>query len=222
MRCGGLRPGKHPRGAPTRSRKPSRRPSPPPRVGPCRSNRSWSARRFVEHPLTLDRSGIEVAFDLVHRRKGLLWFPTYVVRFDANYTFKNPAQEAQTATVRFPLNRSTASRDEGASLNHMSFDDFQVTDADGRRVELPNRGWGRRLGGSLRALGPATLPRRLPHPWHLELALPDDRGHRRNEGLRAGNEDELSQRRLSGGLVPAPPSIRPATADGKDAGNSRA
>ena len=91
--------------------------------------------KIVEHPLTLDRSGIEVAFELVHRRKGLLWFPTYVVRFDANYTFKNPAQEAQTATVRFPLNRSTASRDEGASLNHMSFDDFQVTDADGRRVD---------------------------------------------------------------------------------------
>jgi hypothetical protein len=80
----------------------------------------------VEHPLNLDASDIGVAFDLQHRRKGLLWFPTYDLRYTARYAFTNPSEAAEEATLSFPLSS------EGASL--VSFDDFQVSDSQGRPV----------------------------------------------------------------------------------------
>ena len=40
----------------------------------------------VERPLQLDGSAIDVAFDLQHRRKGLLWFSDLRVRYQAAYT----------------------------------------------------------------------------------------------------------------------------------------
>ncbi len=79
----------------------------------------------VEHALSLDASDIEVAFELQHRKKGLLWFPTYQVRFAARYAFVNPSESAEDVTLRFPLS-------DAGSL--VSFDDFQVTDAQGRAV----------------------------------------------------------------------------------------
>jgi hypothetical protein len=80
----------------------------------------------VEHPLSLDGSDIDVAFELTHRRKGLLWFPTYAVHYRAAYTFVNPTDSAQDGTLRMPLGT------EGASP--VGFDDFQVTDANGAAV----------------------------------------------------------------------------------------
>lgn len=38
----------------------------------------------------LGASALAVSLDLVHRRKGLLWFPTYGADFSGRYTFVNP------------------------------------------------------------------------------------------------------------------------------------
>jgi hypothetical protein len=57
--------------------------------------------------LPLDGSNLDVRLDLTHRRKGLLWFPTYDVAFDGRYTFTNKAAEARNAQVRFPLGDAT-------------------------------------------------------------------------------------------------------------------
>lgn len=88
----------------------------------------------VEYPVSLEASTVDVAFDLEHRKKGLLWFPTYTVRFEADYLFKNPTQEQQKITVRFPLSRASATREQEASVSHVSFDDFRVLDAKGGPV----------------------------------------------------------------------------------------
>ncbi|HEY5957973.1 MAG TPA: inner membrane CreD family protein [Polyangiaceae bacterium] len=81
--------------------------------------------KLVPQSLVLDRSNIEVEFDLQHRKKGLLWFPTYTVQFAAEYTFKNPSKDEQKATLQFPLNGSS----------NLGFDGFHVTDINGSPVE---------------------------------------------------------------------------------------
>ena len=64
-------------------------------------------------PVALDQTRAEAVLDLVHRRKGLLWYPTYTVAFKAAYRFTNPDGEARTVRVRFPL-----------PAEHALFDDF--------------------------------------------------------------------------------------------------
>jgi len=79
--------------------------------------------RQIDRPLLLDGSEISVDFTLVHRQKGLLWFPTYGVKFEGEYTFKNPSEEQQAVRLSFPL-----------GSQNTSFDDFHVVDAQGHAV----------------------------------------------------------------------------------------
>ncbi len=87
---------------------------------------SWS-----DVPIALDASNIKVKLELEQQRKGLMWFPTYGVDFDARYTFLNDSTDAQDVTVRFPLRTSG----EGAASN-ASFDGFAIVDAQGRPVDF--------------------------------------------------------------------------------------
>jgi len=57
--------------------------------------------KTVTTPVELETSDIQVGFQLEHRRKGLLWYPTYDVDFDGLYTFKNPLKQPAEATVIF-------------------------------------------------------------------------------------------------------------------------
>ncbi|RPJ22413.1 MAG: hypothetical protein EHM33_23590 [Chloroflexi bacterium] len=52
-------------------------------------------------PVEPESSNIQVDFQLEHRRKGLLWYPTYDVDFDGVYTFKNPLSKPAEGTVTF-------------------------------------------------------------------------------------------------------------------------
>lgn len=52
-------------------------------------------------PVELESSDIQVDFQLQHRRKGLLWYSTYVVGFDGLYTFKNPLNVNAEGTITF-------------------------------------------------------------------------------------------------------------------------
>ena len=78
--------------------------------------------REIEQTLPLPgiRSDIRVKLDLEHRRKGLLWFPTYGVNFDSSYEFKNDTAVSRNVTALFPL-------ETGNSV----YDGFRVSSADG-------------------------------------------------------------------------------------------
>ena len=74
-------------------------------------------------PVALDQTRANVTLDLEHRRKGLLWYPTYTVAFKAAYRFTNPDAEARALHVRFVLPAENA-----------LFDDFVFT-LNGRQID---------------------------------------------------------------------------------------
>ncbi|BDG03616.1 inner membrane CreD family protein [Anaeromyxobacter oryzae] len=74
--------------------------------------------------LPLDASDVRVRLALEHRRKGLLWFPTYGVEFTGRYTFRNDSAEARAVELAFPVTAGVI------------YDGFAVTGADGAPVEV--------------------------------------------------------------------------------------
>jgi inner membrane protein CreD len=74
-------------------------------------------------PIELESSNVQVDLQLQHRRKGLLWYPTYDVDFDARYTFKNPLKQSAEATVIFFFPASASIYD----AFEFRVDDTQVT-----------------------------------------------------------------------------------------------
>lgn len=78
----------------------------------------------VSHPVPLEESDIATTLALEHRRKGLVWFPTYAVDFRSRYVFQNPDGLARSVELVFPLVYGNA-----------GYDGFEVTDADGKPVE---------------------------------------------------------------------------------------
>lgn len=44
------------------------------------------------HSLSLEGTDISIDLDLAHRKKGLLWYPTYKVHFSGTYQIKNPTE----------------------------------------------------------------------------------------------------------------------------------
>ncbi len=86
-------------------------------------------RREITKPVlqrvavALEQTRAEVMLDLEHRRKGLLWYPTYTVSFKATYKFTNPDADPRPLRVRFPLPADNA-----------LFDDF-VFALNGRQMD---------------------------------------------------------------------------------------
>ncbi|HHH31537.1 MAG TPA: hypothetical protein ENK57_24755 [Polyangiaceae bacterium] len=78
----------------------------------------------VAEPMILDGSDMTVGLELEQRKKGLLWFPTFAVDFDAAYTFRAPGERGGRAVMRFPL-----------ADQSVVYDAFKVTDADGTPVD---------------------------------------------------------------------------------------
>lgn len=76
------------------------------------------------HSQPLDGSDVHVDLQLEHRRKGLLWYATYTVRFNGAYAFENTSDEARTVhfVFTFPARKAI-------------YDDFvlRVEDAEGQR-----------------------------------------------------------------------------------------
>lgn len=64
--------------------------------------RSEEHRSFVGFPL--EKSRVNVGLHLDYRRKGLLWYSTYQVRFSGTYEFLNTSEQAQDVifTFHFP------------------------------------------------------------------------------------------------------------------------
>lgn len=54
-------------------------------------------------PVDLDSTRATVDLRLEHRRRGLLWYPTYTVAFKGRYVMRNPDPESRVLQVRLPL-----------------------------------------------------------------------------------------------------------------------
>ncbi len=96
-------------------------------------DRGREARTVTEtvverQPLALAASAVEVDLDLDQRRKGLLWYATYRVRFGGTFAFTVPEPSAGDfrAEVRFPSAGGI-------------YDDFRLT-LDGQAVPLVREG----------------------------------------------------------------------------------
>ena len=81
----------------------------------------------VTIPLPLESSAVDVALDLEHRQKGLLWYSTYKVAFAGAYGFHNTSDKEET--VNFVLNFPTA---------NAIYDDL-VFAVDGSPVAIQNQ-----------------------------------------------------------------------------------
>ena len=64
--------------------------------------------RESRHPAALTRSRVEADLSLEHRRKGLLWYPTYDVAFGGTYGLANETDREATYDFRFALPAQTA------------------------------------------------------------------------------------------------------------------
>ena len=82
-------------------------------------------------PVELESSDIQVAFQLQHRRKGLLWYSTYDVDFDALYPFKNPLNQRAEGTVIFFFPASSTIYD----AFEFRVDDLQITPNENNSYE---------------------------------------------------------------------------------------
>ena len=73
--------------------------------------------------LPLEKTRVEVKFDLEHRKKGMLWYATYKVDFSGVYTFRNNSDRARNVTFElvFPSDKAI-------------YDDF-VFELDGRPLD---------------------------------------------------------------------------------------
>jgi inner membrane protein involved in colicin E2 resistance len=84
-----------------------------------------SDKDYVVAPVELERSKVNVALDLEHRQKGLLWYSTYKVSFAADYQLRNTTD---VENVEFVLSLPTA---------QASFDEMVVA-VDGLPVSFVN------------------------------------------------------------------------------------
>lgn len=72
--------------------------------------------RTIENATTkqmpLESSTIDVALDLEHRQKGLLWYSTYKVHFNGVYGFRNTSDKERLVVFTLPLPASQAIYDD--------------------------------------------------------------------------------------------------------------
>jgi hypothetical protein len=61
------------------------------------------------HPIQPSQSGVKVALSYEPKKKGLLWYRTYLVDFHGDYTIENPTPITQTIYVKFQLPSADAS-----------------------------------------------------------------------------------------------------------------
>jgi inner membrane protein involved in colicin E2 resistance len=72
-------------------------------------------KKFDEEVITtlpLQSSNLNVAIDLQHRQKGLLWYSTYKVNFEGKYGFRNTSDAEQLVEFKLPFPTTQAIYDD--------------------------------------------------------------------------------------------------------------
>jgi inner membrane protein involved in colicin E2 resistance len=105
-------------------------------------------KTMVNRGLPLDGSRVDVALDLEHRQKGLLWYSTYKVQFAGDYKFRNDSGQERTITFRLQYPASQA-----------IYDDLQFA-VDGKPIDVTNE------AGYARAT--ATVPANTMFTLHTQ------------------------------------------------------
>jgi len=82
-------------------------------------------------PVELESSAVQVDLGLEHRRKGLLWYSTYDVGFDAVYTFQNHLKQRAEGTVVFFFPASSTIYDQF----EFRVNDLQITPNENNSYE---------------------------------------------------------------------------------------
>ncbi|HEX8072813.1 MAG TPA: inner membrane CreD family protein [Pyrinomonadaceae bacterium] len=112
-------------GAPQTQTPPAANVEVPERVQTLENGRPVITTQQKTVPLPLEASRVQVALDLAHRQKGLLWYSTYKVDFAGTYTFRNTTDRDEVSfTLNFPAERAI-------------YDDLQCT-VDGQSLALTN------------------------------------------------------------------------------------
>jgi len=109
----------------------------------------------------LASSAIDVALDLEHRKKGLVWFPTYSVDFRARYAFVNPDPEPREVSFELPL-----------ESEHALYDGFAVSENDRPVAAEVTHGvarWTARLGPSEKKSYDVRYRSRGTSRWQYDL-----------------------------------------------------
>ncbi len=83
----------------------------------------WTEPVTTTSDMPLTGSDLDVKLALEHRRKGLLWFPTYGVELRGRYAFRNGTPEVRDVDVTFPIERG------------VTYDGFAVRGEDGRPLD---------------------------------------------------------------------------------------
>ncbi len=130
----------------------------------------------AEHDISLERSDIVTRFALEHRRKGLLWFPTYEVEFKGRYAFQNNTSEARDIELVFYLEKG-----------NVIYDGFTIQSEDQNVVESEIRNgeamWSQQfLPGEIRGYLVSYKSRGIA-TWHygdLHSGLAGSAGRARN------------------------------------------
>ncbi len=67
-----------------------------------------TVKEQITMALPLESSSIDVALDLQHRQKGLLWYSTYKVGYSGVYGFRNTSEKEETVdfTLKFPTSQA--------------------------------------------------------------------------------------------------------------------
>jgi len=120
--------------------------------------------KVVEEPVAVpvESSALDVRLALEHRRKGLLWFPTYAVEFAGRYAFVNPGDEPRLVGFSFPL---------GTGNN--VYDGFEVRDAAGALCSVGfragNAEWSERMASHERREFSVRYHSRGTSTWKYRL-----------------------------------------------------
>jgi len=83
----------------------------------------WTEPVTTTVDMSLTGTAVETKLALEHRRKGLLWFPTYGVDFSGRYTFRNASTAARDVEITFPIEPG------------VTYDGFAVHGPDGKPLE---------------------------------------------------------------------------------------
>ena len=93
------------------------------------------SRRTVALVPVANRIQVELALE--HRRKGLIWYPTYVVAFKGRYAISNDTGIRQSARLRFPFPAAEATYEALVFLLDDRAVDVDVNTREGIRYIIP-------------------------------------------------------------------------------------
>ena len=155
-----------------------------------------TAAEEVQTPVPLAGSRLQADLDLEHRKKGLMWHPTYTVGFEGRYRVRNDGDEAGRFAFSFPL------PDGAPVLSDLSLE------VDGRAVPVAAEGG--RVGHTLELAPGASAEVRVRYgsqgvgTWRYALAPVGYRSH------------EVEPVRSAGGAVGEPASGAPGVRTSRD------